>query len=202
MKLSFVQVGCGDYANYAGLTHSDWADHFNLPGIPKETEWHGLLVDMQPSSAVEMLKQHWRNPRLLILNAGVSGQASFQMTESREPKSMDPETRLIDAAAYNDKPRPNFCLSFLTHTLTLDTVLAWASEEQEIGLVALDVQGSEVEILESYKWSVEPLLFEVEAHSEEALDIVSEIMSKRGYRFVRCRPDGRRRVNHLWQRQS
>lgn len=193
----FFQIGCGNSANYAGLVEGSWATHFDLPGIPADTSWHGVLVDLQPASILEMMRKFGDSSRLDIVNVAVAGKAGFFQMEKRDLLEIDLEARLLPAGNYNDKVR-DFKSGFFCHTITLDQLFGFAGDA-EIGLLALDVQGSEVDILTHYSWRIRPRLIDVEPHSEEAEKIVSDILTQQGYTFVRRRPDGRRRVNHLWR---
>ena len=196
--LAFFQIGCGDSANYAGLIKADWCDYFDLPGILADTTWHGVLVDLQPAALLEMLRQFAGATRLTVMNAGIAGKPYFSKVQTRNPVAVDLEARLSTAGVYNDKIRPDFEECLTVHTIDLETLLGHAGA-MPIGLLALDVQGSEVEILSHYSWTVRPCLIDVEPHSEDALRCVSDILRMQGYTFVRRRPDGRRRVNHLWR---
>ena len=194
----FFQIGCGDSANYAGLVKDDWYDYFELPGMPEDTQWQGVLVDLQPAALLEMLRQFAGAPRLTVMNAAVAGKIYFSKVQTRNPVAVDLEARLSTAEVYNDKTRPDFEECFTVHTIDLETLLGHAGAIP-IGLLALDVQGSEVEILANYNWNRRPRLVDVEPHSDDALRCVSDILRGQGYTFIRRRPDGRRRVNHLWR---
>ena len=198
--LYFIQVGCGNSANYANLVKPDWADRYDLPGIPKDTQWKGVLVDVQPHSIIKMVRWFGDNPHLQIVNAGLGGTAGFEKLESRSLTDVDQEARFISAGRYNDKIRPDFLEQFYCHAITLTQLLTFV--DGEIGLLSLDVQGSEVDIFQQYGWTVHPRLIDVEPHSEDALKLVSDILERQGYTFVRRRPDGSRRVNHLWRRND
>lgn len=203
-NLIFIQIGCGFTANYMGLLNDDWYTEFDLPGIEKTSRWRGMLVDLQPASILELIRQFGGNPRIDIVNAAVAGDFRVIPVETRKPFELDQETRLINASKYNDKPRPDFQIAYYTHTIPLSNLLQLANTDADtsIGLLAMDVQGSEVDIFRNYDWSVYPEFIDVECHSQDALAIVSTILVDRGYSCVAQRPDGRKRVNHLWQRQN
>ena len=197
----FFQVGCGDSANYAGLVKDDWHDYFDLPGVPEDTKWHGVLVDLQPAALLEMLRQFAGEPKLSIMNAAIAGKSYFSTVQTRNPVAVDLEARLSAAETYNDKVRPDFEECLTVRTIDLETLLDYAGA-MPIGLLALDVQGSEVEMLSNYSWNCRPSLIDVEPHSDDALRCVSDILRAQGYRFIRRRPDGRRRVNYLWREKE
>lgn len=210
----FFQIGCGNSANYASLVKNDWADHFNLPGIPEDTKWQGVLVDAQPHSVIKLVRNFGNNPQLTVINAGVTGMAQFSMFETRDFTKVDQEARFTDARRYNDKKRPDFQPAFYSRTITLNQLFeidkCFDSTPLEnnqffrnpVGLLALDVQGSEVDIFLNYNWSVKPYYIDIEPHCRSAEEIISEILSSQGYIYVRRRPDGTRRVNHLWRRSD
>lgn len=210
MNMVFLQIGCGNSANYAGLVKENWADHFDLPGIPHNTRWDGALVDVQPHSVMKMVRTFSDSkgltsellPRLTIINAAVAGTSRFSQLETRDFDEVDLEARLIDAGKYNDKIRPNFKPAFFCHTITLNQLFSIFPNSDLINFVAFDVQGSEVDIFRSYDWDIKPLFIDIEPHSEEAYTSVADVLRQEGYSYVRRRPDGRRRVNHLWRRQT
>ena len=215
-ELFFFQVGCGNTANYAGLIEDNWADNFDLPGIPADTQWRGGLVDAQPDSVMEMAYRFGKNPRLTIINAGLAGTSKFSIFETRSFTEVDQEARFANASTYNDKIHSDFQSAFYCRAITLnqlfdipvcypenhDLHIDIGVRRYPIGLLSLDVQGSEVDIFLSYNWSVKPLLIEVEPHSKRAEEMVSEVLALNDYSPIRRRPDGTRRVNHLWRRND
>ena len=196
-ELFFFQIGCGNSANYANLVQPDWSDRYDLPGIPKDTQWKGVLVDVQPHSIIKMVSSYGDNPCLKIVNVGLGGTSAFEKIESRSLTDVDQEARFISASKYNDKIRPDFKEQFYCHAVTLTQLFTFV--DGDIGFLTLDVQGSEVDVLKNYDWIRKPHLIDVESHSENALSIISDILERQGYSFVRRRRDGRRRVNYLWQ---
>ena len=198
-NLYFFQIGCGRTANYAALTKPDWHEHFYFPCIDRQSKWKGVLVDLHPASIIDIASDFADESNLQVLHAAVAGTPQFAMVESRAVTDIDQEARLCSAEKYNDKFRPDFKGMFYCHTITLDQLFGFIEKESEIGLLALDVQGSEVEILRGYGWHIRPLFIDIETHSADALSITSAILIDQGYSYVHRRPDGRRRVNHLWK---
>ena len=195
--LHFFQIGCGRNADYARLVKDNWFKHFDFDNIPPETKWHGVLVDLQPASINEMIKQFIGNERLDILNVAVGSEAGFLMVGGRDFSKVDSQARLTSASRYNDWMVDDFADWFYCHTITLDQLFGFMGADDEIGLLAMDVQGSEVDILSNYSWRLKPIWIEFEPHSPEGLDIVSDILDRNGYSLVRRTPDGRRE-RFLW----
>lgn len=195
--LYFFQIGCGKHADYTRLVKDNWFKHFNFDNISAETRWHGVLVDLQPASINEMIRQFIGNDRLDILNVAVGGGPGFTMVEGRDFSRVDSQARLNPASRYNDLAITVFDDFFYCYTITLDQLFGFIGDDDEIGLLAMDVQGSEVDILSNYSWQLKPRLIEVEPHSPEGLDIVSDILDRKGYSLVSQTPDGRR-DRFLW----
>ena len=203
----FFQIGCADNVNYVDLAHSDWSGHFDFPGIDSDTEWQGVLVDLHPVSVIDMVQKF--SPDLTVVNAAVTGKNEFvQMQGNHGINEIDEKAMLSTAERYNDwhvKHEPElmrehaFQNFFFCYTVTLEQLFSTFAPDSEIGLLALDVQGSEVEILTAYDWEKKPYYIDVEPHSDEAKDIIWRILEDQGYRVMCERHDDFPRVNYLWE---
>ena len=178
------EIGPADNPQFAGLVEPDWYNRFGLPGIPKDTNWHVVLVDLQPSVIIWLLEKFQGTSNLTILNAAV-GSTGFSPVESTSDYShVGWETRLSSAAKYNDKNQAELHPCFHIYTVDLATLLSFAGDN-EVGLLSLDAQGAEVEILMGYDFNIRPRFIEIEVHSEESFSIADNILRSNDYQLIR-----------------
>ena len=202
----FFEVGTAQNPKYIKLIDSNWSFLFDLLDIPDTTKWEGVLVDLQPTVIIDLLYRFSSFPNITILNAAIGGSLYFSEIQTcKTYDEIDWEMRLKSAESYNDKIIDQFSESFSVYTIDLATLLSLAGTTP-IGLLSLDVQGSEVEILQSYDWRVRPIYLEVEPHSKHATELISDILHENGYELVRGIPESEdddidwiQRVNYLWR---
>ena len=197
IKKHFYQIGIGDDIGYASLL--DNPQPFNLAGYD-DVVWTGTLVDFQPSviqSTFGLLEKQIESRRIEIVNAVVSSNLGLERVEFADFCGIDNQAMIVGAD--NDVPHKSE-YTYFTAAITLNVLISRAPSP--VGLLALDVQGSESDILEGFFWSDMPELVVVEIHSSLNRNRVFKVLKDQGYQFVKDVTYPRFRENALFMRKG
>ena len=203
----FVQIGIGYYPeciNLAKEGESMW-------GLPSDIDWTGVVVDFQPlalQSAMIAIEENRLLDKVTVINAAVSRSSDIREVKFKHiSDEIDAHSSLADAKTDRDATLDcgQFDYSMYCSAVSLNDLVnkVMRLKYVEIGLLALDVQGSEADILRYYDWIHEPDYIMIETHSSELGGRVQEILEMR-YRVVRdlsCEHDKKvGRPNILWEK--
>ena len=202
-KKQFIQIGIGYYPECIDLAK----EGSTMWGLPSDIDWTGVVVDFQPialQSAMTAVKENNLSDKITVFNAAVStGSDIREVSLKHISDEIDPHSSLADAKT--DRA-PQFNHSMYCSTVSLNDLVnkVMRLKYVEIGLLALDVQGSEADILTYYDWIHEPDHIMIETHSSELGERVQDILEMR-YRVVRdlsCEHDKKvGRPNILWEKR-
>ena len=199
----FIQIGIGGYPECIDLAKED----VTIWGLPSDIDWTGVVVDFQPmalQSAMIAVKENNLSDKITVFNAVVSAFSDIRETMLNISDGIDAHSSLADAKT--DRAT-QFNSSMYCSTVSLNDLVnkVMRLKYVDIGLLALDVQGSEADILRYYHWIHEPDYIMIETHSSELGERVQDILEMR-YRVVRdlsCEHDKKvGRPNILWKKIS
>lgn len=180
----FIQIGIGAYPECIELAKED----VTMWGLPSDIEWTGVVVDFQPMalhSALIAIEENNLLDKVVVFNAAVSSFSGIREVKLKYVgDEVDGHSSLVDAKTDRDNLF-SFDYRMYCATASLDNLINKVMRHKyvDIGLLALDVQGSEVDILAHYNWIHKPDYIKVETHSPELEKSVRAILEE-GYRPI------------------
>ncbi len=164
---AIVQIGLHERCEYLYLLspkYQQWDIPIELPIFEASKAWCYYGVDMNP---------HWiHNYR-------------------QEPLyHLDPRVHFIHALVHaednKDLRHDNFTVkengNLQMKSTALETLFSEISEP--IGVLAMDVEGAELDIIKGYSWSECPKYIIIEIHNIEDIHPITEILTAQRYRFT------------------
>lgn len=193
---TFIEFGCGHGPEMGYLLSPNWRyfPENKLVGTGDRwyedrlcdalwyvDEWFGLLVEPHPFNIITMhnnlIKEKRENCYMIpgvVASPEREGLVRFGIHQGKD-------LREIDFACSIVRFREEFP-SLYFFTISLDTLVSYAPHPVE--LMRIDCEGAEVEILETYSFSVKPTQIILECHdyiTPNATDRCYEILDAQGY---------------------
>ena len=109
------------------------------------------------------------------------------------------DKRCKTATAINTRTADTQDLTFFSAGIDLDEIAGWTSE---VGLLAIDVQGAELDILQNYSWQKYPNFIVVEPHSLSARETILSLLECRNYELIGFKLPWNRSENLIFRRQT
>ena len=163
-----VQIGLHKTTEYLYLVNPIFQESKQPPAVPeplkKFDKWIYYGIDVDPCSICEMLNRYPKHPDIHWIAAGISASTkvlkynSWYIGESRN--------------------HPPFHAAALTFDSLIDGL-----QLQKIDVLAIDIEGTELELFENYSWRIKPQFIAVESHKEQHDTLISMICSK-GYKNI------------------
>ena len=174
-----IQIGLGHYPEYIYLVEDSWHEVYMgepeargihqsvFQGVRSEG-WKFYGIDCDPHSIAHVSgafqeKGYW-------ILAYVSGSSeTFQQVDSLEFRDNAPDNMFIPIVSF---------AGILDHFRISD-----------VDVLAMDIEGAEIEFFETYDWKVKPIFISVEVHSfnmdlEEAFSRIADCLRRQNYRVV------------------
>ena len=199
VKKQFIEIGIGHYSECLKLI-----DNPCLWGLPVDIDWTGIIVDFQPFSlrnAMLTVRERNLSDKISIFNAVVSTFSDVHEVKLNLHNEIDAHASLADAKTDREDCSTGrmYCPAISLNDLVNKVMRL---RYVDIGLLAIDVQGSEADILGSYHWIHEPDYIKIETHSPQLDREVEDILQPR-YRIIKdltCEHDRKvGRPNRLWK---
>ena len=199
-KKTVIQIGLGSKAEFADLLLPEKRSEYTsiIPNAD-ESDWDGIFVDAHSISfakAAVHLCENYPNEKLMLVNAPVSSQdIVFFDTNSY---TVSDEHCHLSGSKIERAERRDLYSTFLTGGIRLDKIVQLAPNP--IGLLAMDIQGMEMEVLSDYSWSVYPENMIIEPHSEDRHAFILSLMDSHGYELVGERLPWNKSANLIFRR--
>lgn len=163
-----VQIGLHKSCEYVYLVDEKYWHNWKIPLRLSEFEvhqnWHYFGVDMNPESI-----ERCQNFDFL------KGDSRINFIEALVHKE-DNKVLAHDNFIISDEG------SIQTSSISLQTL--FSKIPMDIGLLAIDVEGAEVSILEGYSWEIKPMCIVVEIHRCNDLHTITNLLKHQNYRFA------------------
>ena len=176
---AYIEVGALD-----GLKYS------NTKYFEDELDWSGVLIEPNPVSYAALVENREGNVLVNALVSSSEDSLEYSYFESGNLAAVSGVANTItpknNAAFYtnNDewliRAREKHLKTVVLDPVTLDTVLEKAPFDS-FGFCSIDVEGHELQVLESYSFSkrIEILLVEINQND----DAIAELLQDKGYSF-------------------
>ena len=148
-----IQIGLGWTAEYDYLAEDDWKSkmqdnhrNFHIPVfLHKYNKWKYYGIDADGDSIAHLIKTKDKRDNVQWIQAAISNDKIIELNHNRFHMNPFFDTCLVPAITFDD---------------LLDLVGI-----EEIAILAIDIEGQEIDILKEYSWDIKPEYIAVEVHA-------------------------------------
>ena len=170
-----VQIGLYKSCEYTYLVDQRYDHKWDIPlrlsEFENEKNWHYYGVDMNPESV-----EHLRNFNVFKGDTRINFIQALVHAEDKKKITHDKFTIHING-------------KIKTRSISLNTL--FSKIPMPIGLLVMDVEGAELEILKGYHWEEKPKYIVVEVHRIKDISSISELLHVQRYRLAEIRQTNR-----------
>ncbi|MYB02046.1 MAG: FkbM family methyltransferase [Acidimicrobiaceae bacterium] len=203
-----IQAGLGTGAEYLYLSKPDWKkyyDHKGIRSIPESVarlydEWMFYGIDCDATSITHMCDKYGKHRlnKFKWILAFLTGDLDHDHPFCE---------RLCEVNTWSRKSdEDNLPYKHLVTAISLDDLLDNLSLPQ-LDILALDIEGSEVPLFETYSWRTKPLFINVEVHTypehyskkevlQANVEKIKGIIEDQGYEMILSKPTNFRKDIH------
>ena len=170
------------YENWKYLYYENERNRLHFPEslLSLDVQWDGYFVEPVPKYSDRLMSQEYMQfPNAHFIQGAVHGVSEFRKivtyTSKIEEWSTPMASVVSDTYGYHDFKQLS---EFILKTFTLDELLSYVGVVPT--LLRMDVEGSEISILENYSWKHFPRFWQIDIHGHTPEPICS-LFEAKGY---------------------
>lgn len=178
----FCDVCSRTKRQYIELGALQGVKYSNTLVLETKLNWHGLLIEGHPGNAPNLIASRGRSGRNVIIPEAVCdpiGTATFTgpaaLGTAGIRKAMSPEYMKV----WGER-RHRFRSNFEVPCRPLRNMIAMA-RLKHVHFFSLDVEGAELEVLQSFDWTVPVFLWCVELRQDSKSEMARALLTQHGY---------------------